>query len=405
MQPYDVAIIGAGPAGATAALLCARSGLKTVVVEKKKLPRSKSCAGGVTARAMKLLQDIGCFDDLRFEKLVNHLMIHYPATGESCELLSKEPYLATVRRADFDAALIRLAAAAGAEIREAESFAGYRAKSPHRLEIKTDKSEFYANVLIGADGFYSLVRKQLHHEMAGAISFFPMMFGIECDIAVDQISSLSPDHCHLYFNIGKDINYGWAFPKKNEFNIGLVLDAGNNAKSIKSATPVLQLQSFLKKLSGRNIIWNRVGAAPIPLFGSIKNPTTQKGNILLVGDAAGYVDAWTGEGIYYGIKSAILAHHVIQSAFSGQEGFACLSNYTSLCKKFICGELSMSFWVSEMFKKIPSFYDYLHYPKVRQLFLPHTQGKISYRKALFKAVLLVTGYKLRLLSNKGYTNE
>jgi geranylgeranyl reductase family protein len=393
---YDVAVIGAGPAGAIAAVLCARSGLRTVLVEKKRLPRAKSCAGGLTARCIRLLRDIDCFNEHWLQRTVNGLMIHYLHTGQSLELASKEPYLGTVLRPDFDMALTELAANAGADIREKESFVGYSRSSDFKLHIKTDQSEFYTSILIGADGFHSQVRKQMISEMGLTISN-PMMFGIECDIAMDQIRKLSPHHCHLFFNFGKDINYGWAFPKKDILNIGLVLNAGNSAKTFKPSNPVHQLNIFLQKISENNIQWNRIAAAPIPLFVASRKTMIQNGNVLLVGDAAGFADAWTGEGIYFGVKSAVLAHMAIINALVREKKIECLSSYTKLCNKFICKELNMAYRVSKMFKKFPSLYDYLQYLMVRQLFVPHTQGKISYEKALVKAFLLISGYKLRLL--------
>jgi flavin-dependent dehydrogenase len=326
-------------------------------------------------------------------------MIHYPQTSTSCELISNAPYLGTVNRPDFDMALLRLADKAGAEIREAESFIAYQRKSNGQVGITTDQTIFSTKVLIGADGFHSQVRKQMISEIGLAISN-PRMFGIECDVAMDQIRKLSPHHCHLFFNFGKDINYGWAFPKKEILNIGLVLNAGNRVRPIKPSHPVRQIKFFLEKISGKNIQWNRIGAAPIPLFGASRKPMIQNGNVLLLGDAAGFADAWTGEGIYFGVKSAVLAHRAIINALVREKKIECLSSYTKLCNKFICKELNMAYRVSEMFKKFPSLYDYLKYPKVRQLFAPHTQGKISYEKVLVKAFLLVLGYKLQFKTQR-----
>jgi geranylgeranyl reductase family protein len=398
VKTFDVAIIGAGPAGAVAAVRCARSGLKTVVVEKKSLPRSKSCAGGLTAKCIRLLRDIDCFNDRWLQRSINQLMIHYPLTGRSCELISTEPYLGTVLRPDFDMALANLAVEAGATIRESESFISYELKPGGLIEIQTDQSAIVTRILIGADGFFSRVRKQMFHKMGMAISN-PMMFGIECDVPIEQINSLSTDYCHLFFNIGKQINYAWAFPKKDVVNIGMVLDAGKGSKTIQLARPVHLIKIFLQKISGKNILWKHVGAAPIPLFDDSLKPTIQKDNVLLIGDAAGFADAWTGEGIYFGVKSAVLAHRVVQNAMVDGKQIECLSSYSKLCNKYIFNELKMSYRVSGMFKKFPSLYDYLQYPKVRQLFVPHTQGKISYQKAVMKAFLLVSGYKLRLFNH------
>jgi geranylgeranyl reductase family protein len=396
MKTYDVAVIGGGPSGAVAAILCARSGLKTVLVEKKSLPRAKSCAGGLTARCIRLLRDIDCFNDQLLQRTVNRLMIYYPDNRQFYELKSKEHCLGTVLRPEFDMALTDLAIQSGAEFREAESFTAYEQKPCRYLAIKTEMSDFGAKVLIGADGFHSRVRKQMIFEMGLPISK-PMMLGIECDISMDQVRNLSPDHCHLFFNISKHTNYGWAFPKNDIFNIGLVLNGGNRKEPFRPPHPVHQLKFFLQKISTKEIQWDRIGAAPIPLFTNSRKSMIQKDNVLLIGDAADFADAWTGEGIYFGVKSAVLAHRAIQNALANEKPIECLSSYSKLCNKFICRELNMSYRVSEMFKKFPSLYEYLQYPRVRQLFVPHTQGEISYQKALMKAFLIVSGYKLGLI--------
>ncbi len=398
VKVYDVAVIGAGPAGGVAATLCARSGFKTILVEKKKLPRVKPCAGGLTARCIALLREIDCFQDPWVQKKIHQLMIHYPRIKTSVELKSAKPYLGTVHRPDFDMAMADLAGSAGASIKESEYFVEYAHTSDGRVVVQTDTSVFCTRILIGADGCRSRVRRQLSAEM-GVTASTSMMYGIACDVFLDEISCLRPDCCHLFFQMGKNIHYGWGFPKKQVMNIGLVFHAADGFQQIKTFEPLQALKQFLQTIAGKTLPWRGIGAAPIPIYAGFRRSVIQKNNVLLVGDAAGFADAWTGEGIYFGVKSAVLAHQVIRKALADQNPDECLSMYAKLCKKHICRELKMSYWVSELFKINPFFYEYLQYPGVRNLFVPHTQGKISYPQAMAKAFLFVLGYKLGLLKN------
>ncbi len=398
---YDVAIIGAGPAGAVAAALCARSGMKTILLEKKRLPRIKPCGGGVTAKAMDLLKGIGCFKNEFMERLVFGLMIHLPKTGGSYELVSQSPYLGTVQRSNFDMGLVEIARRSGAEVREAEGFVQYRRKTPYQLEIKIDTSNICASILIGADGFHSRVRRQVLEETGAGHPIRPGIFGISCEIPITSTGLLSKDHCHLFFNLMENTGYGWAFPRKDFFNIGLVIHAGKRKKNIASATPVDMLKRFMQRITTKETPWQRLGGGFIPLFDPRSEPVVQSKNVLLVGDAAGFADAWTGEGIYYSIQSAVFAHRVIHAAVLDQKGFHFPSDYARLCRQSFYTELKMSAWAARFFRTLPSAYSLLRHSRVRALFLPHTLGEIGYIQAFLKAFVYSLGYKASVLKDRG----
>ncbi len=401
MKTYDVAVIGAGPGGAVAAALCAQSGLKTVLVEKKRLPRTKPCGGGVTAKAMALLQKIGCFREESIERLVSGLMIHFPKTGDSYELASDKPYLGVVSRPDFDMKLADLALGSGAEVREAEGFVQYRRKTPYQLEIQTEASDFCASILIGADGFHSRVRRQVLQEMGKDIPIRPGIFGLCCEVPMDSAGSLFEDRCHLFFDVMENTGYGWAFPGNRVFNIGLVFHAEKGKTPLAASSPVEAFKLFMRSITPKETPWKRLYGGFIPLFDRGGEPVVQSKNLLLVGDAAGFVDAWTGEGIYYSIQSAVCAHQAVCEAVFHQKGFHFPSNYARLCRRSFYTELKMSAWAAGFFKALPSAYYLLRHLRVRALFLPHTMGEIGYVRAFLKAFAYSLGYKASVLKDRG----
>ena len=213
MKSYDVIIVGAGPAGAVAGFLCAGSGLKTLIIERKQLPRPKSCGGGVTAKAISLLKQINCFDATWFDPLVQEFIIHLPKSDNTYALAAKAPFMGIVRRNLFDMALIEKARAQGAELRTGESFHRFRQTARQTLEVATDQSVYKTRVLIGADGCQSRVRKQMADRFFGTPDRIPTLLGVEGDLAAEAVEGVSNKFCHLFFDFAPGVIYGWVFPR------------------------------------------------------------------------------------------------------------------------------------------------------------------------------------------------
>ncbi len=394
MKTYDVAIVGAGPAGAIAGVLCAGSGLKTVIIERKPLPRYKSCGGGVTARAMAQLKRINCFDADWFDPFVSRLMIHLPKAGRTYELTGDKPFMGFVRRDHFDMALIRKAQGKGAEVREGEAFHGFCPADKGRIDITTDQSMFKTRVLIGADGYTSRVRRQLAREIGRAEEAPPSVLGMEGDLPVEAVDTLSTGHCHLFFNVAPGVCYGWGFPRGNRLNVGVVIQKGFR----EGRHPNQMLDGFVETVIKAPASWKRRGGGRIPLFKRGRNPFQQHENVLLIGDAAGFADAWTGEGIYYAIKSARLAHQAILGGFDGNRAIPV--DYNRLCRRQIFNELTPSYLFYLFFLRFPRAYNMLAYKRIRGLFLPYTRGELGYPKIFLKALGYGMGYKFGVLSDK-----
>ena len=397
MKTYDVTIVGAGPAGAVAAYLCAKSGLEVLILEKKALPRRKSCGGGLTARTMDLLARIDCFDDKWIDQFSHHLQIHLPQISRQYPVTGAKPFIGLVRRDQFDLALTQKAVAAGAILHSEESFRGFSPADGGRLQVTTEKAGFFTRALIGADGYGSRVRRQLEHRIYGRSRRMPALLGVEGDLPAETVETFSSRFCHLFFNFCSTVSYGWVFPRGKRLNVGLAIDLQGYQRSDRYRSPRALLDWFVEKQLNARTSWQRRAGAMIPLPHYRRRPLLQHGNVLLAGDAAGFADAWTGEGIYYAVKSAVLAHQAIRQRFD--RGKPVITDYGRLARREILPELRRSYFFFRFFQRLPRAYHWLAHERIRRLFLPYTYGELSYPKAFVKCLGLGLGYKIGLLKD------
>jgi len=153
---FDSIIIGGGPAGASAGEMMARAGLKTLILEKATMPRYKCCAGGLP---LKLVELLGFAPDRLEGKEIRGIVFSWKS-GSRRFLESRTPLGWVVKREEFDRLLLSRAAAAGAEIRQGEEFLRLR-QSESGVTVRSDRGEYRARTVIGADGAAGRVSRQL----------------------------------------------------------------------------------------------------------------------------------------------------------------------------------------------------------------------------------------------------
>ncbi len=334
---YDVLIVGSGPAGALLGYLLARSSVKVLIIEKATLPRYKPCGGGLTKKALRNIP----FD-------ISEIIEDYTYTTsifvDNKPLFTKtlnDPIIGMVMRDKFDHFLVGKAISEGATLHQDTIFESLSG-SIGNLSVKTSKGIYSTQIVAGADGVNSRVARLLDLKVRRNV-----MNAIEGEIYYENEELINKLKGSAYFDFGVvPHGYGWIFPKKDHLSIG-VLTTLKNIKNIKQ-----YFTSYLKikGLSNFNNI-EHLSTHLIPFM-------PEEGNIfanhkgLLVGDAAGFSDPISGEGIFYAIKEAHLASEVIMNAL--ERGYDYLESYNIALKERFMLEMICAQKISYMLYKLPS---------------------------------------------------
>ena len=294
---YDTVIVGAGPAGAYAGCLLAMAGFKVALVDRKDFPRDKLCGGLLTYKTIDLLQSVLSANQfLKFDITVSHVFYQEQSTA-SFQLLSPAY---TVRRLQFDALLVENAREQGVHT--------YLGASLQSIDF-SQKEVFLSNgyklkysTLIGADGALSRVRY-----LAG-LQKNDMGFCVETHIPWDHLRDserLRAGGIEIYFGDYPN-GYGWVFPNKDSVTVGV----GNLAQGMMEKEILARYRRFLADIAiSENI---KVTGAYLPSGTSVVLGTPLHEDLCLIGDAAGLIDPFTGEGIYYAFLSAkIVANSIV----------------------------------------------------------------------------------------------
>ena len=334
---YDAIVIGTGPAGATAARHIAASGLNTLIVEKAMLPRMKTCGGGVSEYALSNL-DIKIPDSI-IERECFGARIRYGTC--SLESETRERLSVMVSRDRFDHYLTMCAVDAGAELMD-----GVRVRSVRTDEgcvvVETTGGTFRSKVVIGADGVNSVCAKNVRPP------FTPQEtgFALEAEIPASNgcIDEYILNKGEFHFGVIPK-GYGWVFPKDGHFSVGIA------GRSQDFSRPMDAYLSFIKGL-GFDCANVKPRGHFLPIGGLDRK--TYANRILLVGDAAGYVDAFLGEGIAYAIASGNLAAETVIDAHRKDDfSQGSLSSYHKRCMDSFLPNLKHSHTFSEMFYRYP----------------------------------------------------
>jgi geranylgeranyl reductase family protein len=331
---YDVAIIGAGPAGSSLAYRLARSGLEPIVLDKERFPRKKVCAGGLTAKVLEVLP----FEvSPVIEDTVARINMSYQLAAEFAKTYHR-PLIYTVDRGKFDAFLLRRAREAGAAWVEGARVEGVEF-SESACTVLAGRGRVQARVAVGADGALSAVARSLNLKPADWHHL-----GLHAEIPGESLKKDIIDYPGaIYLDWGSmPSGYGWIFPRGNGVGAGAagLNGPGTPGKAIKSyCARMLARRLGLKpeevKLSA-HLIPHRVRERPIT-----------RDRALLVGDAAGLTDFWTGEGIYWALKSSEIAARHIRKFLDGDRGG--LKAYEQEVNRTIMPELKTACLFSRVF--------------------------------------------------------
>ncbi len=335
---FDVAVIGSGPSGASAALQLAENGIKTVIIEKETLPRYKTCGGGFVYRGRKNMPfDIASvvtreFNkiDLYFDKDKLHLTTERDA-----------PIVSMIMRDDFDNLIVEKAKEAGVTLLEDHRLLDITFGSVNQLH--TSKGIVEAKFIIAADGALSRTAK-----IAGWEETRNMIPALEYEVEVtpEDFERLSQE---VRFDFDAvPLGYGWSFPKKNHLSIGVA--------SVKRSKINLKqhYRDYLKTLGIHEIISEDYHGFQIPI--SPRTDGFVSKNVFLVGDAAGFADPITAEGISNAILTGVMAANaLIETNLDSKEA---ADWYQKELEKVVLPELKSGLYLSKVFyeqEKIRTF--------------------------------------------------
>jgi len=311
---YDAIVVGGGPAGSLTAYHLACAGLRVLVLEAKTFPRPKACGGGLQARVLAALPlDIGPVVRGRISDVTLTFGLKGAHTRRSSEAI-----VYTVLRSEFDDHLLRCAQLAGAAVRERARVRSIVIADDGRVTVTTDEGSLTADCLVGADGANSVVRKQLSERE----SYF-WQAAVYCEVPQELVAPQVIEQQRMCLDWGTlPSGYAWAFPKEGFVNVG-------------AGAPV-ELARHLRDYASafvRSLRLLRSGAETKLTFTGHQLPTltsrsrVANRSVILVGDAAGLVEPFTGEGIFFACQSAALAAKAILRALSS--GVRDLGSYSA----------------------------------------------------------------------------
>lgn len=303
---YDVIVVGAGPAGSTAARECANRGLTVLMADRARFPRDKPCGGGVNMRTARLLP----FDLAPVvERTIRALRVSVKL-GESYTRSSDEPLTYMTQRRLLDALLAERAVSAGVIFRDG-TLVREVDRGPGTVTVRLGSDRVDGRSLVIADGANGRVGKLAGHEVAR-------------DMGIAYEGNISPSVFPADWSeaFGVDVGscpggYGWLFPKGDHVNIGV---GGNRSMGPTVRERLDRVTRFYGFDPGD--FWGLRGH-PLPL----RRPGSPvfDGNVLTVGDAAGFVDVLTGEGIYAAVRSGQIAgahlHRYLDGSVSDLSGY------------------------------------------------------------------------------------
>jgi menaquinone-9 beta-reductase len=301
MLTHDLIIVGAGPGGSNAAAVALRHGLTVAQVDRHRFPRLKPCGGGVTMKACNALSP-----DLLPAVRADFQEVEVNVWQRSVNRFSHpgSSLLRMVVRSQFDHCLVaQNLSNSGFQFFDDERVV--EVTYDGRFRVRTSQRVLLGRQLIGADGAYGVVNR------AFSIAR-PRGHAVAVEVTLSRDEAHLPDPIPPCFDIGAiDCGYGWVFPKDDHWNIGLYTLG-------KSKTLRQQLTSYIAAKGFK------LRTDPLATFVGHRFPyggyrvSLPSAPVYLVGDAGGFGDALTGEGIYHALESGRIAAETVYDCLAGR---------------------------------------------------------------------------------------
>lgn len=363
---YDAIIVGAGPAGSTAAADLALRGHKVALFDRQAFPREKTCGDGIPPGTIGALNELGMGEKIRAAGFypIHAIRIGSPSGRVwETQFKAKRPgaqfYVAPRER--FDTLIYERAVEAGAEFIRADVrgplFDDDRVVGV-RAAVDGREAAYRSRVVIAADGATSVIGRALHPQFKGpakhrAVAVRAYVDGIE----------LLPHRVEFYFDKRFIPGYAWVFPmggRRANVGVFVSVDALRRKKvALKELLrEFLDFPAIKMRLDSNHSI-ERAGAWQLG-FGTNRPVRRAFNGALLAGDAGSLVDPLTGEGIHNAVYSARIAAGVVSEALrNGDVSPRALSEYDDRCEAALGNSLKRSYYVSRLTALAPWWVDVL----------------------------------------------
>jgi flavin-dependent dehydrogenase len=408
-QRYDVAVVGAGPAGAATATHLARAGLRVALLDRATFPRDKPCAEYLSPAVEPLLRELGALDEIEathpgrlrgfriFAPNGSVFQGDFAATRDANGRSFFETGLA-VPRLRLDMALVTAAQRAGAELREGWRLArieraGAAASAGYTLSQAAGGEPIHARLVVAADGVHSTVARRLGLHVPSRrrkVALVAHMRGIawlgeygEMHVAGRRYVGLAPlepagvgDLC----------------------NVAMVVDEARDGRALAGRPQdfLLEALATFPRLRGR---LERAEVTRRTLTTSricVRARRLSDTGLLLVGDAGGYYDPFTGEGIYRAVRGAQLAAATAREALTtGDLSAAALARYDRACAVEFRGKRAVEA-IIQTAVQVPLLMDHLAAVMRRRKHMADTAVAVT-GDFLPAAAVLRPSYLLRLI--------
>lgn len=362
-EQFDVIVVGAGPAGTTAARHCSSAGLNTLLLEKVQIPRFKPCAGGLTVAAAR---ELG-FDipQKNIERQCKGLRIIFRDLEREVE--TPETFAFMVSRSSFDQHLASMAVQVGTLFSANEGCTSIE-RNKNSVVVRTERRTLRAPVVIGADGFFSRVRKQFCPKFKQDEIRYCLLADIP--MSPREISTRFKDLITIHFGTVPE-GYAWIFPKSSHLNVG----AGGSLSQSRDLPNLFRRFLILNQLDPEV----KIKGCFLPVSRWRHDIYTDR--ILLTGDAAGLVDSFSGEGIRFAIASGKLAAETVIAVHKKDDFTAqTLREYQERCWEYMGRDLYRSNRATDLLYRHPNliFGTVVRNQEALEHYLRSVTGEISF---------------------------
>ena len=307
-KDLDIIVVGAGPAGSTAAKLAADAGYRTLLVDKARFPRHKTCASWINRMVFERFPYLGPHKDALVDSAFHGIAFYNPGLGRRAAWSEPRPSGYLSLRSRFDNGLMDVAVAAGAQFCEGDGLAALE-QSGERVTLRlTSGEEFSGRALIGADGANSKVASLTGMRQGWNENESVLCANEDLPYPAEEILRRYPQPRPFLVMLQYDglTGYGWVFPKREHICVGI-------GGRMRPGERIQELyQKFFRPCQERGLLPEEL--VPVKPYYALdpagavnKGKPLARGRAVLVGDAGGFVSGTTGEGIYPAMESARLA--------------------------------------------------------------------------------------------------